>query len=223
MRIVILDLETRPDPALPFTPPADRPDAFPPPAHHEIVCFGTLLWGSDGPVKLLNLPGDERSALEHFARLLTRGTQLVTWNGGQFDLPVIVARCLKHRIALPEYFQGRGYRYRFSEEGHLDLSDQLADYGRAHAKLDTFARLVGLPGKGAVDGSQVAELWAAGQHELVRRYCLDDVAQTARLWLEWRHLTGSLRPEVLDQEVGKLDACVAALDEPADAAETGEA
>lgn len=234
MRTVILDLETVPDPELPFEPPADRPDAFPPPPHHQIVAFGVMCWGSDGPVRHQCLgkrvddhDGDvvtfeEVDALRDFAQLLRPGTQIVTWNGLRFDLPVIVARCMKHRVALPEYYRGRGYRYRFSDDGHLDLRDHLSDFdARGTAGLDTWAKLIGLPGKGDVNGSKVAELWAAGEHSLVRRYCLDDVAQTARLWLEWRHLTGSLRTEVLDQEVAKLDACVAALDEPQELAADG--
>lgn len=211
MRVIVLDLETIPDPAVPFEPPEDRPDAFPPPPHHQIAVFGVLGWGNEGPVRLTCLGhGDERSALDAFAKLLTPGTQLVTWNGRCFDLPVIIARCLKHRVPLPEYFRGRGYRYRFSEEGHLDLKDQLSDYDSFRTGgLDTWAKLVGLPGKGDVDGSKVAELWAAGEHERVRRYCLDDVAQTARLWLEWRGLTGALRPEAVEAEVARLDAFVA--------------
>ena len=211
MRVIILDLETIPDPELHFEPPEDRPDAFPPPPFHQIVAFGAMLWDRNGPKGLgcLGELGDERSALEAFVKLVDYETTLVTWNGRGFDLPVIVARCLKHRVSFTTYYLGRGFRYRFSDEGHLDLKDQLADYEYRTAGLDTWAKMVGLPGKGDVDGSQVAELWAAGEHERIRSYCLDDVAQTARLWLEWRHLTGSLVTETLEREVERLDAFVA--------------
>jgi predicted PolB exonuclease-like 3'-5' exonuclease len=61
---------------------------------------------------------------------------LVTWNGRSFDLPVINMRSLKHRLAMPWYYQTEGMRYRYSESGHCDLMDVLGDYGAArHMKL----------------------------------------------------------------------------------------
>ncbi len=264
MRTIILDLETIPDPELPFEPPPDRPTAFPPPLHHQIVAFGALVLDRREPASLRCLghhddgvprcavcnwplaaspedgcvPGNcsyrppegsdeyrrlqerrrrlndpyryERDALEQFAALLTGGAELVTWNGRVFDLPVIVARALKHRVPLPEYFRGRGYRYRFSEEGHLDLKDQLSDYDpRGAGSLSTWSRLIGLPAKGDMNGSKVAEKWAAGEQDLVRRYCLEDVVRTAHLWIEWQVLTGRLRHEAADQMIERLDALVA--------------
>lgn len=210
MRVVVLDLETIPDPALPFEPPADRPTAFAPPPHHQIVAFGALCWGNQGPVRLSCLGAadgfSEAAALREFSQLLVPGTQIVTWNGNRFDMPVIVARSLKHRVPLRSYFTCRGYRYRFTEDGHLDLKDQLSDYAmRDAAGLDVWAKLIGLEGKGDTDGTMVADLWRAGEHERVRRYCLHDVVTTTRLWLEWRHLTGRVTSDELAAEYLKLN------------------
>ena len=53
----------------------------------------------------------------------------------------------------------KGYRYRFSEEGHLDLCDVISDHGAAKmTSLDGASRTIGLPGKDGVDGSQVEGL-----------------------------------------------------------------
>ena len=85
------------------------------------------------------------------------------------------------------YYRGDGYRYRFSEEGHLDLCDVISDHGAAKmTSLDGAARTIGLPGKDGVDGSQVEGLWNAGELDSLRRYCLCDVAQTAFLFLRYR-------------------------------------
>jgi hypothetical protein len=35
---------------------------------------------------------------------------LVSWNGRGFDLPVIVARCLRHGLAFPWYYAGEARR-----------------------------------------------------------------------------------------------------------------
>ena len=58
--------------------------------------------------------------------------------------------------------------------------------------LDGAARIIGLPGKDGVDGSQVEGLFHAGQLEALRRYCLSDVAQTAFLFLRYRLVSGDL-------------------------------
>ncbi len=58
--------------------------------------------------------------------------------------------------------------------------------------LDSIARVIGLPGKVGVDGSQVEGLYNAGQLQLIKDYCLTDVAQTAFLFLRYRLLQGVL-------------------------------
>ena len=99
------------------------------------------------------------------------------------------------------YYQDHDYRYRYSEAGHLDLADMLTDYGasRSTGGLDAMARLIGLPGKVGVDGSQVEGLYNAGQLELIKNYCLSDVAQTAFLFLRFRLLHLGDTMVVVDQ------------------------
>ncbi len=137
---------------------------------------------------------DEAGMLSDFADFVgARQPHLVTWNGRGFDLPVLLLRSLRHGLSWPWYYQGRDYRYRYSEQGHLDLCDFLSDHGAARmTSLDGAARLIGLPGKDGVDGSQVEGLFNAGQIEALRRYCLHDVAQTAFLFLRYRLLVGQL-------------------------------
>jgi len=72
---------------------------------------------------------------------------------------------------------------------------RLARRSRSHArKLDQIARLIGLPGKVGIDGSQVEGLFLDGRLDLIESYCLADVAQTALLLLRFRLLQGKLAP-----------------------------
>ena len=107
----------------------------------------------------------ERALLEDFSRFVGRARPvLVTYNGRSFDLPVIALRSLCHGVSLGWYYREQNVRYRYSEEGHLDLCDWLADHGATRSgSLDAIARLIGLPGKVGVDGSQVEGLYRAGQ------------------------------------------------------------
>jgi predicted PolB exonuclease-like 3'-5' exonuclease len=120
---------------------------------------------------------------------------LVTYNGRGFDLPVLTLRCLRHGVPLGFTYDG-AFRHRYVDVGHLDLHDHLSDHGAARGlSLDTMARVIGLPGKVGVDGSQVEGLYLAGQLEAIKNYCLSDVAQTAFLLLRFRLLQGLLSPE----------------------------
>ncbi len=200
---LILDLESVPDTARwtpPEPPPAPAP--FPPLWAHRIVAIGyAWLDGEDRLTRLGVIPstGDspdalERDLLDNLTALLgDRPPTLVTYNGRGFDLPVIALRALCHGVALPWYYRDRNVRSRHSEDGHFDLCDWLADHGAIRSgSLDAITRLIGLPGKQGVDGSQVEGLYAAGGLPEIERYCLRDVAQTAFLYLRTRLLAGKL-------------------------------
>ncbi|MGE0549602.1 MAG: ribonuclease H-like domain-containing protein [Kofleriaceae bacterium] len=211
---LILDIETIPDierwsrPSLIPGAPGSTDAPFPPTWAHRIIVIGCLWLDHGYRLKRLGVIGEaatsagtaderERGLLEDFSRFVGRARPvLVTYNGRSFDLPVIALRSLCHGVPLGWYYREQNVRYRFSEQGHLDLCDWLADHGATRSgSLDAIARLIGLPGKIGVDGSQVEGLYMAGQLESVQRYCLADVAQTALLFLRFRLLQGQLSPE----------------------------
>lgn len=149
---------------------------------------------------------DERELLLAFARRVEQlgrvahgkgeAFTLATFNGRTFDMPVIVLRSLRHTVPLPWYFRAMGMRYRYGEEGHLDLADAISDYGAAKmTSLDVLAKSIGLPGKIGVDGSAVAGLYARGDLSAIVNYCLCDVAQTALLMLRWKAVQFELPPQ----------------------------
>jgi predicted PolB exonuclease-like 3'-5' exonuclease len=196
---LVLDIETVPDTQL-YTYPevaAGQERPFPPLYAHRPIVLG-VLWLDEGfGFKRLGVIGedkDEPGMLNDFAGFCDQyRPHLVTYNGRSFDLPVLVLRCLRHGIPLRFFFQDKDYRYRFSDAGHIDLYDFLSEHGAARVgSLDAIARVMGLPGKVGVDGSQVEGLYNAGQLQLIKHYCLTDVAQTAFLFLRYRLLQGAL-------------------------------
>jgi predicted PolB exonuclease-like 3'-5' exonuclease len=214
---LVLDIETIPDREL-WTPPEPGPGSertFPPLYACRPVVIGALLLDEEFRCERLDTlgdPDDEAALLGSFAALVdARRPHLITWNGRGFDLPVLLLRSMRHGLAWPWYFGEGDYRYRYSEDGHLDLGDALADRGAARmTSLDGAARLIGLPGKDGVDGSQVEAMFLAGQREELRRYCLCDVAQTAFLLLRYRLLSGQLeRPAYTRAATALLDALAA--------------
>lgn len=122
---------------------------------------------------------------------------LVSFNGRNFDLPVLELQALRYGCQAPRYFNEKyGHRYRYSEEGHYDLLDFLSNAGmyRIRGGFNLLTRLIGLPGKTQIDGSMIQGLWEAGQLPTIHAYCRQDVIQTHFLFLRMELMRGRLTP-----------------------------
>ncbi|TWO72657.1 3'-5' exonuclease [Caenimonas sedimenti] len=155
-----------------------------------------------------------------FNRLEKHMPQLVSWNGGGFDLPVLHYRGLRHGVVANKYwdmgeddrdFKWNNYIGRYHMR-HLDLMDLLAMYQpRANAPLDAMAKLCGFPGKLGMDGSQVYAAYQAGQLEDIRRYCETDVMNTYLVYCRFQKMRGGFTEAEYEQEVVLVKQSLAAL------------
>ena len=146
--------------------------------------------------------------------------QLVSWNGGGFDLPVLHWRGLRHGVVADKYwdmgdddreFKWNNYIGRYHMR-HLDLMDLLAMYQpRANAPLDAMAKLCGFPGKLGMDGSQVFQAYRDGKLEEIRRYCETDVMNTYLLYCRYQKMRGGLTEAEYDQEIALVKNSLAEL------------
>ncbi len=157
-----------------------------------------------------DLESSEASIIHKFFKLIEHYTpQLVSWNGGGFDLPVLHYRALIHGIAAPRYwdngedtreFKYNNYLSRYHYR-HLDLMDVLAAYQpRANAGLDEIAKLCGFAGKLGIDGSQVFQAVQNGRLDEVRNYCETDVINTYLIYTRFQQMRGHWSPEVTQAE-----------------------
>jgi 3'-5' exonuclease len=136
--------------------------------------------------------------------------QLVSWNGGGFDLPVLHYRGLIHGVQCPRYwdlgeddreFKWNNYISRYHTR-HIDLMDLLALYtGRANAPLDEMARLIGFPGKLGMDGSQVWEAYQQGRIVDIRNYCETDVVNTWLVFARFQLMRGQYSKARYQKEI----------------------
>jgi len=149
--------------------------------------------------------------------------QLVSWNGGGFDLPVLAHRALIHGVVAEKFwdwgdqdrdFKWNSYLGRYHTR-HLDLMDVLAMYQpRASAGLDAMARLCGFPGKLGMDGSEVAAAVARGELADVRNYCETDVLNTYLVYQRFRLMRGEVAAGEYAKEIALVREKIAALDLP---------
>ncbi len=136
--------------------------------------------------------------------------QLVSWNGGGFDLPVLHYRGLRHGVEASKYwdmgeddreYKWNNYISRYHMR-HLDLMDLLAMYSpKNNAPLDALAKLCGFPGKLGMDGSQVYPQYLEGRLEDIRRYCETDVMNTYLVYCRFQKMRGGLTEAEYEQEI----------------------
>jgi len=157
---------------------------------------------------------DEAALLQRFFDGIEKYTpQLVSWNGGGFDLPVLHYRSLLHGVQARRYwdtgeddrdFKFNNYIARYHSR-HLDLMDVLSMYqARATAPLDQVAQLLGYPGKLGMSGSQVWDAYCEGKIDAIRDYCETDVVNTFLVFLRFQLVRGQLTPEAHAREVGLI-------------------
>ncbi len=120
--------------------------------------------------------------------------RLVTFNGRGFDLPLLELAAFRYGLAAREHFLSRSRRY---EGWHLDLMDWLTNYGatRLTGGLNLLSKLLGKPGKMAVQGNQVYDMFRQGQLQAINDYCMFDTLDTYFVFLRTRVLTGELSLE----------------------------
>jgi predicted PolB exonuclease-like 3'-5' exonuclease len=153
--------------------------------------------------------------------------QIVSWNGGGFDLPVLHYRGMLHGVVAPRYwdmgdgdyadsrdFKWNNYISRYHTR-HLDLMDLLALYnGRANAPLDELAKLFGFPGKLGMDGGKVWSAWQDGLIAEIRDYCETDVVNTYLVYNRFRRMRGELTAEEDVAEIEFVKAQLARIGAP---------
>jgi hypothetical protein len=153
----------------------------------------------------------EGRIIQQFFNTLERHTpQLVSWNGGGFDLPVLHYRGLRHGVVADKYWdQGEDDReFKFNNyvnryhSRHLDLMDLLALFQpKNNAPLDAMAKLCGFPGKLGMDGSQVYPAFLEGKVDDIRRYCETDVMNTYLLYCRFQKMRGGFTEAEYEQEI----------------------
>ena len=194
---------------------------------HRVVAISCVLRDDEGvrAFSIAEPEHDERAAIQRFFDGIGKLTpQLVSWNGGGFDLPVLQLRGLLHAISAPRYWdsgdEDRDFRYnnyisRYHAR-HCDLMDIMGLYQpRNNAPLDEVAQLAGLPGKIGLSGGNVWREYLAGGMARIRDYCEVDCANTYLLWLRFQRMRGAHSAEQYAQECALLRDWIAAQPAPA--------
>ena len=193
---------------------------------HRIVAISVALRTAD-TFRVWSLgdeTADEAELVRRFFDGIDRYTpDLVSWNGGGFDLPVLHYRALKHGIVASRYwetgesdrdFKWNSYLNRYHSR-HIDLMDVLSGYQqRAAAGLDQIATLLGFPGKLGMSGDKVWGKFLEGGIREIRDYCETDVLNTWLVFLRFEQMRGNLDSAGLEKEYALVRDTLTAMDRP---------
>jgi predicted PolB exonuclease-like 3'-5' exonuclease len=170
---------------------------FLPPHLQRVVVISCVLRNDEG-LRVFSIgepEATEPQAIQRFFDGINRYVpQIVSWNGRNFDLPVLAARGLIHSVTAACFwdtgndnkdFRWSNYINRFHDR-HVDLMDVLAIYGGRGSPLDEVARLAGFPGKLGVGGGAVWETYRQGALASIRDYCEADCVNTYLLFLRYQ-------------------------------------
>ena len=169
----------------------------------------------------------EESLIRHFFNVVEEHSpQLVSWNGGGFDLPVLNYRSMIYGVDAPLYWEldnappGPGTRWNNYQNRyhtcHLDLMDVLSRYQMGtRTSLDTLSRLCYFPGK--LPGQSGSNVWQWFQDDRwadIRSYCETDVVNTWLLYLRFELIRGKVSKTEYDKELLRTRQSLMAIDAP---------
>lgn len=183
---------------------------------HRVVAVSVVMRRQDElKVWSLGTPeSDEHDLVKRFFDGIDKYTpELVSWNGGGFDLPVLHYRALLHKVVSRRYWdvgdEDREFRYnnylgRFHWR-HIDLMDVISGFqNRGRAGLDDTSALLGFPGKMGMEGSKVWDAYRQGGIVQIRNYCETDALNTYLVYLRFQHIRGYIDEVELGRELDRV-------------------
>ena len=163
---------------------------------HKVVCISYVHaeWKSEDGEQYLSIKhirsgkGDtEQEIIEGFFTAVNKlHPVLVSYNGKNFDLPVLMYRAMKYGLQ-GGYLYTSGTKwdnYEKDKTWHCDLQEVLPPYRNA-LKLNEICSAIGFPGKIGVDGSKVMPMYDEGKIDQIQYYCETDVLNTFLVYLRY--------------------------------------
>lgn len=150
----------------------------------HVCCIGFAI--NDGQIHSESVKTllEERKAIEAFIEVVEisrhngwENIQIVGHFVAGFDLRFLTQRAIVLGVRLPRWWP------RDPKPWSNEVFDTMVAWAGAKGSisLDALCFSLGLEGKGDVDGSMVAQMWADGKHDEIGSYCRDDVARVRRV------------------------------------------
>jgi DNA polymerase elongation subunit (family B) len=148
---------------------------------------GKLESQTDNNVQYMPLAG-EKELLKEFWQTAALYDQFITFSGHAFDCPYLTIRSAIHKIIPTKKLMG--YRFTKGNDLHIDLYDQLTNFGamrEGRRNLHMWCQAFGIKSSKdeGVTGDNVAELFKNKKYSDIARYCAGDLWATKELFKYW--------------------------------------
>lgn len=152
----------------------------------QICCIGLAIDGGDAHCYSVEGDADERAVLEAFfshltdAHTVTDRPVFIGHNSNSFDIPFIWKRCIVLGVKPPIWFPRDPKPW-----GDSTFDTMIAWNGpgaRAGGSMDRICKILSIPGKDGMDGSQVWPMFQAGRIAEISGYCAADVERTRAMF-----------------------------------------
>jgi hypothetical protein len=157
------------------------------PLYCQVVAIGLAV--GDGPVTVLTHRDPAQLLQDLSAYLVSYLDHPPTWVGHNllsFDLPILLAQCVRHNVALPPYMPNpQALKPWQLGQTVVDTMLALKPFGLQPKgfSLSDMCRLFGIPDPMPdVDGSMVWDMWKAGDTDRLAEYCASDVVMLRKLF-----------------------------------------
>ncbi len=148
----------------------------------RIICIGFAI--DDGDIQTLTGPEDEILAA-FFSSISGRTLPtLIGHNILGYDIPLVYHRAIINGI------RPHGAFHMHHKPWYGNNFDTMTEWAgmRDRISLDRLCKLLGIPGKGDIDGSMVPEMYERGEIDKIAEYCAHDVEKVRAIY---RRLTGT--------------------------------
>jgi DNA polymerase elongation subunit (family B) len=102
---------------------------------------------------------------------------IIGHNVANFDIRFLWQRAIVLGVRMPRWFP------RDPKPWGNDVFDTMTAFAgsRGTIGMERLCLALGMDGKGEIDGSMIADLWAKGEHEKIAEYCRSDVERTRKI------------------------------------------
>lgn len=144
----------------------------------EIICIGIKEAGKEG--KLLSLQEYANWLNETYvaenggAQVKNIYRKMITFNGKQFDIPIILRAAIKQGVALP-FKELLDQCDKYKAKNHIDLMQELSVGYNNYKSLDKYLQIYLGIAKEPID-------FATASEEQVRAHCMEDLGNTEKLF-----------------------------------------
>ena len=148
----------------------------------HVVCIGWAVDNGEPVSRQANSTSTERTIIADFfdeLKSIGAGQKLVGHNIIGFDIPFLWKRAMVLGIKPPFTFPRSPKPWGETVADTMLLWDSTQ---RAGGSMDRICRLMGIEGKGDMDGSKVWPMWRDGQVDAIAEYCRGDVSRTREMF-----------------------------------------